>query len=1087
VVAAVLERGAAVLGAEAGLVALLGGEGEGAYLEITAARGYEDDVVGSWSRFPVAASLPLSDAVREREPIFSASRADMEARYPEMFRQGPTHAVKASASLPLLARGRAIGGLHFSFPSERAAFAEADRAFLLELARQCALALDRALLLEEQEVARRRQEFLVRASALLAESLDYQTTLDAITRLAVPDLCDWASVDLVNPDDEGGALLQLAVAHQDPAEVAWVREAQRRYPIRMDQPGQPVVQVITTGQTLFLPEIPDEVLIAASQDEEQLRLIRKLALRSFLCVPLSARGRTLGTVTFCATRSSGRVFTPETVSLVEELARRAAVAVDNAWLYRQSQAARRRQEFLSRASALLGESLDYHTTLDSVARLAVPGLCDWVTVDFVGEPAAEGETPPLDLAVVAHTDPAAVESLRALRRSSPIDMSQAGQPPVAAILTGETVRMPEITPEMIAAAARNEEQLRHMERLAVRALVSVPLRTAGVGAPTGAVTLALTRASGRTLTPETVALAEEMAQRAAVAIDKARLYEEARTARRQTESVLDSIDEMFYAVDDGFRFTYANRRAEAFWGRPKEDLLGRTLWEAFPAVVGTHSERELTRALRERRAVTFEVRSALSGRWVECSAYPAEDGGLAVYFRDIHDQKTAREEIARREREYAAVAENADDVMARFDRDLRFLYANRAIERHIGVPPAALVGRTLAELGFPEEKREHWTAAIRAVFATGERRVIRFDFDSPSLGPRWYEASITPERTAGIGMGADRLETVIVVARDITDDRAAEEALRQEEERLRLATAAANVGTWDYRPLTGELVWDARCKELFGLPADTPIEYGVFLAGVHEDDRERMDAAVRRSLTPAGGGEIAEEFRTVGLADGGRVRWVATRGKAFFRERDGAAERLVGTLVDITDAKEREDERRAMAQKQRRFLKEMLAGFTEGRLRLCFTREELPAPLAPLSEPLELSDTALRLLRKRLEAVGEGLKLPKDRLQGFATAVHEAAVNAVKYGGGGTARVHGDPEMGTVQVWVEDRGPGIAEEMIHRAVEQGYTTAGFGHGMFFMQSCADRVYLYSRSGEGTSVVLEMDWVAPEPAWLRASR
>jgi anti-sigma regulatory factor (Ser/Thr protein kinase) len=170
--------------------------------------------------------------------------------------------------------------------------------------------------------------------------------------------------------------------------------------------------------------------------------------------------------------------------------------------------------------------------------------------------------------------------------------------------------------------------------------------------------------------------------------------------------------------------------------------------------------------------------------------------------------------------------------------------------------------------------------------------------------------------------------------------------------------------------------------------------------------------------------------------------------------------------------------------RQRRFLKEMLAGFTEGRLRLCFTKRGLPPLLPPQSDPLQLSKTNLIRLRTELGTIAKRLNLPTLRLQDFETAVHEAAMNAVKYGGSGTARIHGDPESGTLQVWVEDEGPGIAEELIHRAVERGYTTAGFGHGMFFMQSCSDRLYLLT-GPKGTTVVLEQDRTPPIPSWLAA--
>jgi serine/threonine-protein kinase RsbT len=195
------------------------------------------------------------------------------------------------------------------------------------------------------------------------------------------------------------------------------------------------------------------------------------------------------------------------------------------------------------------------------------------------------------------------------------------------------------------------------------------------------------------------------------------------------------------------------------------------------------------------------------------------------------------------------------------------------------------------------------------------------------------------------------------------------------------------------------------------------------------------------------------------------------------RRRDEERERLLqeqGRLLA---------ELREASLRQRRFLREMLSGFTEGRLRLCFARSELPAPLAPLSETFVLSKPSLHLFRKELEAVAEGLQFPKERLSDLLTATHEAAMNAVRHGGGGTARVHGDEGTGTIQVWIEDRGPGIAEDMIHRAVEQGWTTGGFGQGFFYMQSCADRLYLFSVANEGTTALLELDRVPPKPGWL----
>jgi GAF domain-containing protein len=333
VVSVVVERGMIVLGAHAGLVALITRDGQ--ELEIVRTSGYAAEAMGKWGRFPVTGPYPLSDVVRGGGAIYLGGRSDWAVKYPSLV-DDVVDTFQASVSLPLAARQRVFGAMHFSFTEQRE-FTDSDQSFLDELARQCALALERSLLLEEVEAARQRQVFLAQASALLAESLEYRQTLETIAQLAVPDLCDWAAVDMVDISNEDGPILNLAVAHKDPAEVRWVREAQSRYPVDRSQVGQPIIQVILTGEKVFLPDIPEEVLIAAAKDAEHLSLMRKLDLRSYLCVPLTARGKTLGTVTLASTRASGLVFTPETVVLAEELARRAAVAVDNARLFEQAQ------------------------------------------------------------------------------------------------------------------------------------------------------------------------------------------------------------------------------------------------------------------------------------------------------------------------------------------------------------------------------------------------------------------------------------------------------------------------------------------------------------------------------------------------------------------------------------------------------------------------------------------------------------------------------------------------------------------------------------------------------------------------------
>ncbi|KAA9332098.1 PAS domain-containing protein [Hymenobacter busanensis] len=124
-------------------------------------------------------------------------------------------------------------------------------------------------------------------------------------------------------------------------------------------------------------------------------------------------------------------------------------------------------------------------------------------------------------------------------------------------------------------------------------------------------------------------------------------------------------------------------------------------------------------------------------------------------------------------------------------------------------------------------------------------------------------------------------------------------------ELLQTAVEAAGIGTWDLNPLTGQLLWSERCKELFGLPATAEVDYELFLQGLHPDDRARTDEVVRQALDPTGSGAYDIEYRTVGLQDQ-QLRWVRATGKAFFDAERTQAVRFVGTVSDITTAKTRE-------------------------------------------------------------------------------------------------------------------------------------------------------------------------------------
>lgn len=198
--------------------------------------------------------------------------------------------------------------------------------------------------------AEARLQILAEASQLLASDLDVDARLAAVARQVVPTLADWCVVDVA---EEGSALRRVAVAHADPAKVAMAEELQRRYPPDPDAPIGPS-HVLRTGQPELVPEIPDDLLVAHARDAEHLALLRGVGLRSYVVVPLRARGRILGTLTLIAAESGVR-YGRQDLALAEALAEPAALAIDNARLYEGATAAevRYRGLFQGVADAIL--------------------------------------------------------------------------------------------------------------------------------------------------------------------------------------------------------------------------------------------------------------------------------------------------------------------------------------------------------------------------------------------------------------------------------------------------------------------------------------------------------------------------------------------------------------------------------------------------------------------------------------------------------------------------------------------------------------------------------------------------------------
>lgn len=197
----------------------------------------------------------------------------------------------------------------------------------------------------EKKQTEKNLKFLAEASKILSSSFDYKTTLKNVAKLAVPQIGDWCTVDVLSD----GEIKSIAVAHKDPKKVTWARELQKTYHPTVNDP-QGVPHVLRTGKSELYPEISDEMLVASARDARHLKLLRGLGFTSAMIVPIVIDKEAIGAITFVTTESRRR-YTKESLTIVEELASRISHGIEHARLYTEAQKAiALRDDFISMAS-----------------------------------------------------------------------------------------------------------------------------------------------------------------------------------------------------------------------------------------------------------------------------------------------------------------------------------------------------------------------------------------------------------------------------------------------------------------------------------------------------------------------------------------------------------------------------------------------------------------------------------------------------------------------------------------------------------------------------------------------------------------
>ncbi|HEX8913719.1 MAG TPA: PAS domain S-box protein, partial [Humisphaera sp.] len=383
-------------------------------------------------------------------------------------------------------------------------------------------------------------------------------------------------------------------------------------------------------------------------------------------------------------------------------------------------------------------------------------------------------------------------------------------------------------------------------------------------------------------------------------------------------TILESITDAFFAVDRNWRLTYANGQAERVLGRPRAELLGRVLWDEYPGLAGTEFERVYRRAAADRVAGSVTAYYPDHDRWYEVHAYPGADGGVSAYFRDVSERVRADEARRRVEFRFERLVEQSPLSVQIAAPDGTIRQVNKAWERLWGFTPADLPGYSL--LTDPELERLGVAPLIRRAFA-GEAVAIPPIPYRPDRGQfagreRWVGAYMYPVRDA-----AGRIEDVVLVHDDVTERRAAEEALRESEARFRqladampqMVFAATPDGHVDY--------FNRRWYEYTGLP-EGEVGFESWRHVHTPDGLARATVAWPEAVRTGRPYELEYPLRR----HDGEYRWHLGRAVPV-RNAAGAIVRWFGTNTDVHDQKLAAEALRESEQRYRSLFETIDEGF----------------------------------------------------------------------------------------------------------------------------------------------------------------
>ncbi|MBX3061744.1 MAG: PAS domain S-box protein [Anaerolineae bacterium] len=556
--------------------------------------------------------------------------------------------MRSAIVVPLIARGRLLGAISLIAAESNRRYDEADAALASKLAEQAALAIDNTLLYREAQTARQRAELAVRRLSRLQTIIDLLSRTETSAEREAIDVilnegrqaCGAFAASVVRLSADG-TQLQLVES------VGYAQETMSNWHVfPIDMPS-PAADSIKSGQPLWL-ESPESLFAQYPNMNTAAR-----EGKAWAAIPLISEGRITGALLLSF--AEPRKFDLDEQIFMVTLALKSAQALERSRLYRQEQAAvaqlqleREQAELLAEATQLAATPPSLPRQLNHVARLLIPRFADWADIHVLDDDAVS------QVAVSARR----LETMLLLQQMLRTYPSEENRPNLAKVMrTGEPIFYEQFTEEHLAGVARgNQEHADLLRKIGTTSVAIVPLRVREQ--QLGAITLAYTD-SGRRYTAESMQFLQELANRAALTFDNARLYQSSQRQRGRLQVTLSSIGDAVIATDADGHINFMNEVAQSLTGWLYEEAAGRNLNDVFN-IVNEYTRRPadnpVTKVLNEGVVVGLANHTILISRTgievpIDDSAAPIRDEngqiiGVVLIFRDISERRQTEARVA---------------------------------------------------------------------------------------------------------------------------------------------------------------------------------------------------------------------------------------------------------------------------------------------------------------------------------------------------------------------------------------------------------------------------------------------------------